>query len=666
MASSPDDLNAWLDDYTSVEDRIGTLRSNRAPAGKRQAETPPFDSQRPASLLLDGSDASGVYVYHSQDGLDIGFVAAYEPARRVAWTYAAGNWAAEAWSAPTPLYDAHIAHVRDTQVVVVVRDEETAERIKALADWILVTTWFGRPEHADWAQLAGRQDKRAVLVIDSGSPDHDTHMMVVAAELWKSGYETNVIYAGRWAYRRNKPLGWQTKQLATLDEAVEFLASHEPLDQPAPPEPAPAPPPLRLVHDADILPPSLPPELNGAALEFLDAADRDNPKPERMGIDGWTRMGLELANGRPVPNVSNVSLVIGHAYDGEVWYDEFLRRIRTHTADRESTRDWTDADDIRVTIRLQREFGMTKVSKEIVSQGVIDQAYRHVHNELVDHLEALPPWDGTPRIEMFFIDCVGSKDTPYVRAVGRNFFTSLIARALRPGCKCDTMVILEGEQGAFKSTLIEALAGKWFATMSESPDNKDFKIALAGKWIFEIAELGSFRKADVTIVKRELSTSIDRYRGVNLKHAEDHPRMVVFVGSTNQSDYLQDETGARRFWPIRCRDIRIDLVRSNRDQLLAEAMAAFKDGATWWEVPSQEARIEQLQRYVGDPWSELVLEAAAGHTKLTVEAVMDYMKLDVTRRDRAAQMRVAAILKMAGYEKRTEWDGKTVRTWVKA
>lgn len=180
----------------------------------------------------------------------------------------------------------------------------------------------------------------------------------------------------------------------------------------------------------------------------------------------------------------------------------------------------------------------------------------------------------------------------------------MAARIFKPGCKVDTMVILEGEQGAKKSSTLEAIGGNWYKQLTEHFDSKDLYIGFQGKLIIEVAELDAFRKAEASTIKKIISNPSDHYRPLYERQNAESPRRCVFVGTTNHGAYLEDETGARRFWPIECTRIDLDAVRQDRGQLFAEAVHAYKSGATWWEMPRQPTVDEQEKRYRGDALEE--------------------------------------------------------------
>jgi predicted P-loop ATPase len=368
----------------------------------------------------------------------------------------------------------------------------------------------------------------------------------------------------------------------------------------------------------------------------------------------------------PIPNLSNAVKIIetDPKFKGFVWYDEFLRKMMTGNPPRE----WSDADDLYLTIRFQREKKIPKMSRETVTQAVIATAFKkeNVKNCVTDWLNSLT-WDNVARVDHFFEDHFGANGTVYTRAASRNFWISMVARVYQPGCQADNMIVLEGTQGIRKSSALRVIGGEWFSEQHESITGKGFFEVLQGKLLIEVSEMDSFNRAEVTRVKQVITCTSDRFRESYGRHAKDHPRRCIFVGTTNRNDWNRDETGARRFWPISCHgDIDIDAIRAGRTQLFAEAVHLYKSGQTWWEMPD-ETRAEQEKRYTEDVWSELIEDHIRPKSKVTVlEILVDCLKFDNARIQKSDQMRVATCLRRLGWEKgKNERIGTSqVRFWT--
>ena len=330
----------------------------------------------------------------------------------------------------------------------------------------------------------------------------------------------------------------------------------------------------------------------------------------------WShKLRLDLA-GQPERNEANVitALSCDEAFAGAIVFDEFRQEIvvtrplchGTRPA-QAAPRPWTDGDDVRAAEWLQRR--ELNVTPMIVSRSVGAVAREITVHPVRDYLGALP-WDGVPRIETWACRYLGAEDTAFNRNVGALWLISAVARIFRPGVKADHMLVLEGPQGARKSTALKILAGEdWFT--DELPDlgSKDAAMHMQGVWIIEIAELDAIGKAEVSRIKAFLTRTTDRFRPPYGRYTIEVPRQCVFAGTVNPDTYLRDETGNRRFWPVRCGTIDIDALARDRDQLWAEAVARFRAGAIWWlDTPElmAAATAEQEKRYQADAWDDLI------------------------------------------------------------
>lgn len=289
-------------------------------------------------------------------------------------------------------------------------------------------------------------------------------------------------------------------------------------------------------------------------------------------------------------------------------------------------------------------------------------ARQNAYDSLTDWVTGLE-WDGKRRLHRWTWDYLGTKENPYAAFVGQAWMISAIARALRPGVQADHMLILEGPQGNRKTSALEVLAGEWL--LRDLPDvrNKDSLVALNGKWIVNFEELSSFSRTEWTKIKAFLTQRTDTYRPPYGTVAEDRHRRCVFSGTTNRDDYLSDETGSRRFWPVRCTRIAIDELARDRDQLWAEARAEYEKGTKWypdgsdWAGENLSGAIagEQSERQDEDPWDGPVrsaLDARPDRNWTVGEILGTTLSMSPDRHDTKAAMRVGKILRRAGYDKR--------------
>ena len=263
----------------------------------------------------------------------------------------------------------------------------------------------------------------------------------------------------------------------------------------------------------------------------------------------------------------------------------------------EKRRAWADNDNQGLYWYFEKVYGITGNGK--IDGALSLHSEKHKFNDVKNYLASLK-WDGRPRLDTLFIDYLGAADRPYVRAVTRKAFTAAVARAMEPGCKYDTMLILAGPQGIGKSTLLDRMSRGWFNDGIRTFEGKDASELLQGVWLVEIGELDAFRKTDVSRIKQFLSLRSDRFRAAYGRHVKDIPRCCVFFGTTNTYEFLRDRTGNRRFWPVdvgvqpKKKDIWAEL-NEEIDQLWAEAVMRWRlgEGLFLTGAVEEEAKVEQ-------------------------------------------------------------------------
>ena len=276
---------------------------------------------------------------------------------------------------------------------------------------------------------------------------------------------------------------------------------------------------------------------------------------------------------------------------------------------------WRDADDAQLISYVDENYGtFSQRNFDIAVAKVTDDRSYHPIREF---LQALPEWDKIERVDTLLIDYLGAADNRYVRAVTRKTLCAAACRVLNPGCKFDTMLVLNGSQGIGKSTLIAKLGGEWFSDSLSLNDTKDKTAAekLQGYWILEIGELAGLRKAEVETLRSFLSRQNDIYRASFGKRTTPHPRQCVFFGTTNaESGYLRDTTGNRRFWPVKTlgggSKRSWDVTQEDVLQIWAEVMHYVKAGEKLYLDPEVEAlaKAEQREAMESDEREGLVRE----------------------------------------------------------
>lgn len=384
-------------------------------------------------------------------------------------------------------------------------------------------------------------------------------------------------------------------------------------------------------------------------------------------VVNWTTLGLEVNDkGIPHANLDNAVRVIqGHPeIAGRIWMDTFTGRIHTDWPTGE-IQEWSDAHDNQLNLFVQRILKLHRMGITTVQQAVNTAAFNNRRNELVEWLDAIQ-WDAQPRLETFMARAFGAQQDAYSAAVGRCWLISLVARAFQPGCKVDTMPVFEGVQGKSKSTALGILGGKWYAENNTDVTSKDFIENIQGVWLVEIAEMHAFGKAEVERIKSIITCRNDRYRAAYARRSEDHLRRCVFAGTTNRNDWNRDETGARRFWPVACTLVDLEWLADNRDQLFAEAVALYRAGTPWWDIPTELAKEEQDKRRAADAWDDPVSEYIEGRFWVTTGQVLEQaLRVPVERQDLPLQRRVGSILRALGWEPRVrKAGGRPERGWV--
>ena len=398
---------------------------------------------------------------------------------------------------------------------------------------------------------------------------------------------------------------------------------------------------------------------------------------------GWRRLLRTNANGNPYPDLANVMIALRNepGFSVAFAYDEMQRQsiIRakpplapgTEAGEMIFPRPVDDDDVSRLQEWLQTV--MPKVGREHIYWAL----------ELFCHDNSIHPvrlWMRTreigvrqPILHNWLSFALGVPNDAYHNEVGRRFAIAMVARIMEPGCQADYMLVLEGPQGKLKSQFCRVLAGaEYFSDHipSLSGDQVRLSMHLRGKSLVEISELAAFSKvADVETLKAFVTRRVEIYTPKYGRKERHEPRQCLFIGTTNTDDWIKDETGARRFWPVKVVHVDLEWLAEYRDQLFAEAVEAYDAGEPWWPDPNFERRViapHQDKRQFYDNWTDRVLDLANTLTAVTIAQIWVGMGSvshgggDLTRLDMYAQKRIAAILKKDGYEKARMTGGRIV------
>lgn len=315
--------------------------------------------------------------------------------------------------------------------------------------------------------------------------------------------------------------------------------------------------------------------------------------------------GLELDKSGHVKNtLHNLTIILENDPNLKgVVFNQLLdgMEIKGEVPWKHPSKFWRDADDAQLISYVDAHYGTFSARNYdiAVTKVADDRAYHPIR----EFIESLPEWDKVPRVDTLLVDYLGAGDTAYVRAVTRKTLCAAISRVLRPGCKFDSMLVLNGPQGVGKSTLIAKLAGEWFSDSLNLGDTKDKTAAekLQGYWILEIGELAGLKKAEVETLRSFLSRQNDIYRAAFGKRATPHLRQCVFFGTTNaESGYLRDTTGNRRFWPVKTpgsgKKQSWNLTHEEILQIWAEALVYVRQGEKLYLSTEMDALAKDEQR----------------------------------------------------------------------
>ena len=292
-------------------------------------------------------------------------------------------------------------------------------------------------------------------------------------------------------------------------------------------------------------------------------ADADNiiRLAEQQDRAPWLARCVLGESGKPLAVLANALIVLRAVMSDTFAFDEMLRAPLLMRALEDVSdfmpRPVTDVDVGIVQDRLQH-LGLKRLSKDVAHQAVDVCAHEHRFHPVRDYLDGLQ-WDGTKRLAKLFAKYFGTEATPYAQAIGPMFLISMVARILRPGCKADHLPVIEGPQGALKSTACSILGGRWFSDgLPDVTAGKDAQQHLRGKWLIEVSEMHAMSRAEAAQLKAFITRQVERYRPSHGRKEVIEPRQCVFIGTTNKDAYLRDETGGRRFWPIKAGTIDVD------------------------------------------------------------------------------------------------------------
>lgn len=367
--------------------------------------------------------------------------------------------------------------------------------------------------------------------------------------------------------------------------------------------------------------------------ERLDKARQEFDLPEEQD-DEWMGILERDKKGALYQTIQNTYLILSNdpALKGALAYNEFKSRLVClqdvpwkQVRDRENGDAWTDTDDSALRRYLETAYGI-RGKERIADACAVAAQERRIH-PVRQYLKGLH-WDGEERLDRLLIAFLSAEDTPYTRAVTRKTFVAAVARIFRPGIKFDYVLVLSGPQGRGKSTLVARMARGWYTDSLAGLGTKEAYEGIQGFWLVELGELAAMRKMEIEVTKNFISKPIDSYRAPYGRRVGDHPRQCIFIGTTNATTFLRDDTGNRRFWPVRLyerepeKTVWDDLDEATVDQLWAEAAVRYQAGEPLTlgrelsgvameqqsEFTEEDPRTGEVQRYLDtllpENWAE--------------------------------------------------------------
>lgn len=437
--------------------------------------------------------------------------------------------------------------------------------------------------------------------------------------------------------------------------------------EPPPPAPGPAEPP----------PPPPHPERQPLPVDPVAA-------PSSSFTDWRARLipGKEVAEGHPFPferkSKTNAYLFLKHheRFSGLIYYNEFSDLVMLTRRP-----PWSDGlkpfsprpirDDDFFMLAANLEYCDISASKDTAADAAIRVAKENTINPPREYLSRLV-WDRKPRLDSWLTYYLGADEQPaeYLALVGSKWLIGAVSRVFEPGCKFDSVLILEGTQGIGKSMALRALATfhgqDFFLDSVGDIRSKDTLMTMQGKLIVEIAELASFRKSENEEIKAFITRQVDEYRPPYGRTVLKRPRYFVLAGSTNEMEegYLTDDTGNRRYWPVKCKGIDAESVERDADQLWAEAVARYQAGERTWLVADEaiHSTREQKSRFMEDAWQERIAEIAKGQWILRIDDVLAKLELKPKDINNMVKKRVKNSLRGLGWhETRRAGEGRVWR-----
>lgn len=638
-----------------------------------------------------------VWTYKGKNGELMGYVCRFELENgdKETWplVYTEKGWKWKSFIVPRSLYNLDIlASMPNDRQILIVEGEKCADAAMQILPNQIAIAWpgGGKAAHlAEWRLLAGRDviiwpdrdrkkyqgnHERAGEEMDYIDQPGTVTALKIAEILHNMACGVRILDVSKmdvkdgWDIADAVESGWTKKQLLTWMK--ENITKYEPAPDPElPPQEQPKKSNvtnIRMHPQA-----SAKPATEKKKKEKRTAVTDTNKMSFPPGEEWRRKLLFRDTDTLITKSVHNaITFLSMHPQCREVfWFNAFTRNIEMRKCpfwrdpkkftpgplqdtDDTDAKAWLESHRITVTISETRA-------------AIAAAAAQSVYNPLQEWLDGIN-WDNESRVDTWLSTYLGVEDTEYSRAVGRRFLIGAVARALNPGCKMDTMLILEGPQGLKKSTAIEILFSEpYFTDEIQGVGSKDTAMQMLGRWVIEVAELDALERAEVKAIKAWMSRKTDKFRPPYGRSVIEQPRSCVLFGTLNPEGlgYLRDATGGRRFWPVKCGKIDIDALMVEREQIWAEAVVMYKNDEQWWLTEEEVAlaTTQQEDRYEHDAWAEDIDHFVSGLNRVTTaDIIKTCLEIPKERKSRATEMRIGKHLTQSGWvrKKVRQDDGK--------
>ncbi|EMX5813369.1 bifunctional DNA primase/polymerase [Salmonella enterica] len=417
----------------------------------------------------------------------------------------------------------------------------------------------------------------------------------------------------------------------------------------------------------------------GYAASLFDDLTATDSGREVSGYAEWPAFSRRQQTGKIENTIDNAYKAVKcPAFVGmDIRFDLFRDEIMFAPAGSGQWQTFTDADYARLRIKMEQH-GFMPIGRDLIRDVVMLVADEHPFDSATTWLNGLE-WDGVPRIEAFYHTHFGTADTPYTRAVSMYMWTALAGRVLEPGIKADMVPILVGPQGCGKSSGVEALSPDpaFFTEISFAEKDDDLARKMRGRLVAEIGELRGLNTKELESIKAFVTRTHENWIPKYREFATQFPRRLVFVGTTNEDEFLADKTGNRRWLPVEVSKVDVKAIKTDLLLLWAEARETFKrlGGIQFRDAERLGASVHE-QYTIKDAWFETVEKWLDTPDLMTndiprnceflraSDVLRDAIGLNPSHIGKREEMRISNVLQNCGYKRETRRvEGKLMKVW---